>query len=200
MNVSNSAGTEKKTQTHIDHISEKGDASDLRHGLVHEPIAKKDARNKQDKLQHQPGWDFKTGQSKSEVVQQAKKDGQVDHFASLMDLCHLKTLRACDTSPHIERESRAPEKTTSKTTVDTEQYSRSREPQLRQWQWQDSWIQFPDSLARRVRPTTRYQLTRRCTCQQSQMIATAPTDGRNMYRKRGWKTHLSRHLPKQVLS
>ena len=47
----------------------------------------------------------------------------------------------------------------------TVQYSRSKEHQLRKWQPRNSWIQFPDFQAWWVKPSTRYQLLRRCTRQ-----------------------------------
>ena len=37
-----------------------------------------------------PAWDFSKVKPMSEAVEQAKKDGRSVHFASRMDLCHLK--------------------------------------------------------------------------------------------------------------
>ena len=48
------------------------------------------ADNAWDKLKNLPAWDFRKVKSIAEVVQHAKKDGILFHFASLMDLRHLK--------------------------------------------------------------------------------------------------------------
>ena len=37
-----------------------------------------------------PAWDLKKVRPKSEVIRQAKKEGNTVHFANLMDLCRLK--------------------------------------------------------------------------------------------------------------
>ena len=60
--------------------------------------------------------DFEKVKAKSEVVQQAKKDGRSVHFASFMDLC-----LSFATSPKKTRREPCSGRTTSKTTVDTEQ-------------------------------------------------------------------------------
>ena len=54
------------------------------------------------------------------------------------------------------------QKTTPKTTVDTEQFTRSKEHQLRIWQQQDTWREIPDSLAWLERPTMQFPLTWMC--------------------------------------
>ena len=42
------------------------------------------------KLEKIPAWDLKTVRSKSEVIDEARTKGAKVHFASLMDICHLK--------------------------------------------------------------------------------------------------------------
>ena len=83
------------------------------------------------RLKHLPGWDFKKVKPKSEVVEQAKKDGICVHFATLVVLFHLK---------HSEKTNGewCSGEMTLKTNVDTEQYPRSKEVPLRTWQQQNS--------------------------------------------------------------
>ena len=49
--------------------------------------------------------DFKKAEPKPDLVQQAKKDGRPVHFASLMDLCHLKHSEPENISKQTRRES-----------------------------------------------------------------------------------------------
>ena len=84
----------------MDQISEKGYLPEFHHGLMHKSIAAKDARKLLDartavdtewkKLTHLPAWDSKKVKPKSEVVQQAKKDGRSVYVAVTMNFCHLK--------------------------------------------------------------------------------------------------------------
>ena len=43
------------------------------------------------KLQKRPAWDESKMTSKAEVIRRAKVEGKTDHFATLRDLCHLKS-------------------------------------------------------------------------------------------------------------
>ena len=52
--------------------------------------------------------------------------------------------------------------TTSKTTMDTEQFSRSKDIRPRQWQQQKSWIHVLDPLAWLVKPAMMLPLRRTC--------------------------------------
>ena len=42
------------------------------------------------KLETIPAWDKTKVRNKSDVIDEARKEGRKVHFASLMDLCHLK--------------------------------------------------------------------------------------------------------------
>ena len=42
------------------------------------------------KLENISAWDLTKVRSKSEVIDEAKTSGATVHFASLMDICHLK--------------------------------------------------------------------------------------------------------------
>ena len=138
----------------MDHIGDKGYVSDFHNGLMQTPIAFKKAMQIPDAKaaagkewetsKHQAAWDLKNVTPKSDAVQQAKVGRKICPFRIRMDLCNLKH---SELAKHHERTGRASCSwgTTSKTTVDTEQPSRSKELQLCKCQHQDSWMQFPDS-------------------------------------------------------
>ena len=54
------------------------------------PAAKTAVDKKWEKLEQIPAWDLKKVRSKSEVIDEARTKGAKVHFASLMDICHLK--------------------------------------------------------------------------------------------------------------
>ena len=78
---------------------EKGDNSLQHYNLVHKliplpqamkiPAAKAAVDKEWEKLGNIPAWDLTKVRSKSEVIDEASKGRKV-HFASLMDICHLK--------------------------------------------------------------------------------------------------------------
>ena len=83
-----------------DHIAGKGYNS-VQHGnLVHKiilmpqamkiPAAKASVDEEWEKLEKIPASDKTKVRNKSEVINEARKEGRKVHFASLMDLCHLK--------------------------------------------------------------------------------------------------------------
>ena len=85
---------------HEDHIAGKGDNSLQHYKLVHKFIpmpqamkilAAKAAVDKEwEKLEKIPAWDLTKVRSKEEVIDEARTKGAKVHFASLMDICHLK--------------------------------------------------------------------------------------------------------------
>ena len=85
---------------HEDHIAGKGDNSLQHYNLVHKFIpmhqamkilAAKAAGDKEwEKLEKISAWDLTKVRSKKEVIDEARTKGANVHFASLMDLCHLK--------------------------------------------------------------------------------------------------------------
>ena len=85
---------------HEDHIAGKGDNSLQHYHLVHKFIpmhqamkilAAKAAVDKEwEKLEKIPASDLTKVRSKSELIDEARTKGAKVHFASLMDLCHLK--------------------------------------------------------------------------------------------------------------
>ena len=83
-----------------DHIAGKGDNSLQHYNLVLQfipmpqaieiPAAKAAADKEWEKLEKIPAWDLTKVRSKSEVTDEARTKGAKVHFASLMDICHLK--------------------------------------------------------------------------------------------------------------
>ena len=85
---------------HDDHIAGKGDNSLQHYNLVHKFIpmpqaikvrAAKAAVDKEwEKLEKISAWNLTKVRSKKEVIDEARTSGATVHFASLMDICHLK--------------------------------------------------------------------------------------------------------------
>ena len=85
---------------HEDHFAGKGDNSLQHYNLVHNfipmpqamksPAAKAAVDKEWEKLEKISAWDLTKVRSKSEVIDEARTKGAKVHFASLMDICHLK--------------------------------------------------------------------------------------------------------------
>ena len=85
---------------HEDHIAGKGDNLLQRYNLVHKlipmpqamkiPGAKAEVDEEWEKLEKIRAWDLTKVRSKKEVIDEARTKGAKVHFASLMDICHLK--------------------------------------------------------------------------------------------------------------
>ena len=54
------------------------------------PAAKAAVDKEWEKLEKILAWDKTQVRNKSEVIDEARKEGRQGHFASLTDLCHLK--------------------------------------------------------------------------------------------------------------
>ena len=86
---------------HEDHIAGKEDNSLQHYNLVHKfipmpqamkiPAANAAVDKEWEKLENIPAWDMTKVRSKSEVIDEARTKGIKVHFASLMDICHLKS-------------------------------------------------------------------------------------------------------------
>ena len=85
---------------HEDHIAGRADNSLQHYNLVHKfipmpqamkvPAAKAAVDQEWEKLEKIPAWDPTKVSSKKEVIDEARTKGAKVHFASLMDICHLK--------------------------------------------------------------------------------------------------------------
>ena len=64
---------------HQDHIAGKGENSLQHYNLVHK-----------EKLEKIPAWNLTKVRCKKEVIDEARTSGATVHFASSMDICHLK--------------------------------------------------------------------------------------------------------------
>ena len=71
---------------HEDHIAGKGDNSLQHYNLVHKFIPMPQTM----KIPKIPAWNLTKVRSKKEVIDEARTKGVKVHFASLMDICHLK--------------------------------------------------------------------------------------------------------------
>ena len=91
---------ESSPNHHENHIAGKGNNSLQHYNLVHKfilrpqamqiPAAKAAVDQEWDKLEKIPAWDLTKVRSKKEVIDEARTKGAKVHFASLMDICHLK--------------------------------------------------------------------------------------------------------------
>ena len=85
---------------HEDHTAGRGDNSLQHYNLVHKfnpmpqamniPAAKAAVDKEWEKLDKIPAWDLTKVRSKSEVIDEARTNGAEVHFASLMNIYHLK--------------------------------------------------------------------------------------------------------------
>ena len=85
---------------HEDHIAGKGENSLQHYNLVHEfipmpqamkiPAAKAAVDKEWEKLEKISAWNLTKVKSKKQVIDEARTSGATVHFASLMDICHLK--------------------------------------------------------------------------------------------------------------
>ena len=87
-------------QNHEDHIAGKGENSLQHYNLVHKfipmpqamkiPAAKAAVDKEWEKLEKISAWNLTKVKSKKQVIDEARTSGATVHFASLMDICHLK--------------------------------------------------------------------------------------------------------------
>ena len=85
---------------HEDHVAGRGDNSLQHYNLVHKfilmhqamkiPAAKAAVDKEWEKLEKISAWNLTKVKSKKQVIDEARMSGATVHFASLMDICHLK--------------------------------------------------------------------------------------------------------------
>ena len=102
-----------------DLIAEKTSNSLRHYNLVHTPIPTLQAMKKilvataavdkeWEKGEKLPAWQVTKEKIKKDVIEKARKEGWTVHFATLMDLCHLKKLGVGAKLPKIQRARRSP--------------------------------------------------------------------------------------------
>ena len=103
---------------HEDHIAGRGNNSLQHYNLVHKfspmpqamkiPAAKAAVDKEWEKLEKISAWNLTKVRSKKEVIDEARTKGAKVHFASLMDLCHLKNAELETKAPKIQTSSCTP--------------------------------------------------------------------------------------------
>ena len=85
---------ESSPNHHEDHVAGKGDNSLQVHKFIPMPQAMKIPAAKaavdKEKMENISAWNLTKVRSKKEVIDEARTKGAKVHFASLMDICHLK--------------------------------------------------------------------------------------------------------------
>ena len=100
-------------QNHEDHIARKGENSLQHYNLVQKLIpmpqavkisAAKAAVDKEwEKLEKISAWNLTKVKSEKQVIDEARMSGATVHFASLMDICHLKNAELEAKAPKIQK-------------------------------------------------------------------------------------------------
>ena len=103
---------------HEDHIAGKGENSLQHYNLVQKfipmpqamkiPAAKAAVDKEWEKLEKISAWNLTKVISKKEVIDEARTTGATVHFASLMDICHLKNAELETKAPKVQRSSCSP--------------------------------------------------------------------------------------------
>ena len=103
---------------HENHIAGKGENSRQHYNLVHKfipmpqamkiPAAKAAVYKEWEKLEKISAWNLTKVRSKKQVIDDARTSGATVHFASLMDICHLKKAELEAKHQRKERSSCAP--------------------------------------------------------------------------------------------
>ena len=103
---------------HEDHISAKGINSLSHYNLVHKfipmpqamkiPAAKAAVVKEWGKQEKIPAWQLTNVRNKREVIEEARNKGRKVHFASSVDLCHLKNSELEPQHQKYKRQSRTP--------------------------------------------------------------------------------------------
>ena len=98
---------------HEDHVAGKGDNSLQHYNLVHKfipmpqaikiPAAKAAVDKEWEKLEKISAWNLTKVRSKKELSDEARTSGTKVHFASLMDICHLKNAELEAKAPKVQK-------------------------------------------------------------------------------------------------
>ena len=95
---------------HQDHIAGKGDNSLQHYNLVHKfiPMPKRHENSGQGMGKIGENFGVEPDKSKKEVIDEARTSGAKVHFASLMDICHLKNAELEAKHQKLQRSSCTP--------------------------------------------------------------------------------------------
>ena len=103
---------------HQDHIAGKGENSLQHDNLDHKftpkpqtvkiPAAKAAVDKEWEKLEKISAWNLTKVKSKKQVIDEARTSDAKVHFASLMEMCHLKNAELEAKAPEIQRSSCTP--------------------------------------------------------------------------------------------
>ena len=135
--------------------------SEFHFDLGHKPISIKESMKipedsaAEEELRNLPTWNLRKVKPKAELVRQPNNDGISAHFASVVNLCHLKQ---AELAKHLQRKNGTVVlgEATSRTTTDTKECSLNMAHQLRRWQRQDFWHgERSDRRGIRTHPTWR---------------------------------------------
>ena len=121
------------------------------------PAAKAAVDKELEKLEKISAWNLTKVKSKSEVIDEARTSGATVHFASLMDICHLK-MPNCRQSTKNTKVELYSEATMRKIILDLMQYSLNKDLQHLKCQQLKSWISFPDCPVAMDKQQTQYRL------------------------------------------
>ena len=150
---------------HQDHTAGKGENSLQHHNLVHKfipmpqakkiPAAKAAVDKEWEKLEKIPAWNLTKVRSKKEVIDEARTLGAKVHFASSMDICHLKNAEL--EAKHQKYKGRVVLRgDIVKDDSGLTQYSLNKDHQHHKRQQEKSWISFPDCQVAMDKQLTQY--------------------------------------------
>ena len=149
-----------ESHNHEDHIAGKGENSLQHYNLVHKfipmpqamkiPAAKAAVDKEWEKLEKISAWNLTKVKSKKEVIDEARTTGATVHFASLMDICHLKNAEL--EAKHQKYKGRVVlrgdivKDNSGSYAVFTEQGSSASQIRLQRHKWPESWSSMEDPV------------------------------------------------------
>ena len=113
------------------------------------------------KIEKIPAWQLTKVRNKKEVIDEARNKGRKVHFASLMDLCHLKNSELEAPISKTSKVELYSEVTLWKMIQDHTQYLQGKDHQHHRWQPPKSWTLFQDYQDAQDKQQTQYQLAPR---------------------------------------
>ena len=121
------------------------------------PDAKAAVEKECEKLEKILAWQLTKVRTKTDVIAEGRNEGRKVHFASLMDICHLKMLNWTQNTKSTKVELYS-EVILWKTIWGLMQSSLNKDHQHHKWQPPRSWISSPDCQVAMDKQQTQYQL------------------------------------------